>query len=74
MANQQERHQEFMVGYRNLMQRTGYQITPGITSKHLSQSALNLLCESRATVEPVPGWQPPPEAEDEIVTKAEDEE
>lgn len=69
----QERHKEFMVEYRKLVDRTGYQITPGITSKHLSQAALELLCELRAGVELVPSWSPP-EAKDGIITEVENDE
>lgn len=67
----QERRQEFMAGYRELIQRTGYQITPQITSK---QYGIAVMVEPVAHVLPVPDWQPPPEAEDEVETKAEDEE
>lgn len=70
----QKRHQEFMAGYRELMQLTGYQITPAINSKQYGNA---VMVEPIAQVLPIPDWQPPPletksETEDEVEAKAED--
>lgn len=68
MTNQ-ERRQEFMVEYRKLIERTGFQITPAINSRQYGNA---MMVEPVAQVLPVPDWQPSPEAEDEVVAKVSD--